>query len=198
MGRTSDARERLVASGSELMHERGYTAVGVSEVCSAAEVKKGSFYHFFPSKLDLALAVLDSLQESTSGPLEALAANGASPLERLSTYLDAVYVLHAEMHRSHGKVLGCPFGNMALEMSIQEPKLRDRLRNIFAANVRVIEDVVREAVARGDLGSLDPHRAARSVLALIEGSVMQAKMDDDPEILRGLREDVSRLLGVAS
>jgi TetR/AcrR family transcriptional regulator, transcriptional repressor for nem operon len=54
MGRTSEARERLIGTAGDLWHRRSYTDVGVSEICETAGVQKGSFYHFFPSKQDLA------------------------------------------------------------------------------------------------------------------------------------------------
>ena len=128
MGRTSDARERLVDSGSELMHERGYTAVGVSEICSAAGVKKGSFYHFFPSKVDLALAVIDRHSTAASDALAELVEGTAPPLERLTTYLEGLRQGQVALRQSCGKVLGCPIGNLGLEMSTQQPELRERLR----------------------------------------------------------------------
>ena len=53
MGRTSDARERLIATAIELIRARSYESVGVDALCNHAQVKKGSFYHFFPSKQDL-------------------------------------------------------------------------------------------------------------------------------------------------
>ena len=59
MGRTSDARERLVAAATELFSERAYGAVGIAEIASRAGVQKGSFYYFFSSKEALALAVID-------------------------------------------------------------------------------------------------------------------------------------------
>ena len=59
MGRTSDARERLVAAALELFSERAYSSVGVAEISARAGVQKGSFYYFFPSKEALALAVTD-------------------------------------------------------------------------------------------------------------------------------------------
>ena len=59
MGRHSDARERLIEAAGELWHTRSYADVGVSEICDHAGVQKGSFYHFFSSKRDLALAVID-------------------------------------------------------------------------------------------------------------------------------------------
>ena len=80
-------------------------------------------------------------------------------------------------------------------MSTQEPELRDRLVAVFDRYVESFERVVQEAVDRGDLASLDAQRAGRLVLSLIEGSVMLAKMRDDPEVLRGLGRDVLQLIG---
>ena len=72
MGRTSDARERLLASGLELIYDKGYNAVGVSEVCAKAGVNKGSFYHFYPSKQQLGLAIVDEHAASTRRRLNGL------------------------------------------------------------------------------------------------------------------------------
>lgn len=195
MGRVSDAKDRLLASGSELMHERGYTAVGVSELCSAAGVKKGSFYHFFPSKLELALEVVDGFSLEVESLYEALTRSDTPPLQRLAEYAADVYQHHAETRRSCGKVLGCPLGNLALEMSTQEPELRDRLRRVFHHNVACFEKVVQDAIDREDIPSFDAPKVARSILALVEGSVMLAKMRDDPEILKDLGSSIHRLVG---
>ena len=59
MGRKSDAKERLIQAAMDLFYTRSYADVGVQELCKAAGVKKGSFYHFFETKQDLVLAALD-------------------------------------------------------------------------------------------------------------------------------------------
>jgi TetR/AcrR family transcriptional repressor of nem operon len=59
MGRTSDARERLIETTLDLVRRDGYGAVTVDAICEAVGVKKGSFYHFFPSKDALVIAALD-------------------------------------------------------------------------------------------------------------------------------------------
>lgn len=63
MGRTSDARERILEAAIELIYARSYSAVGVQAICERAGVQKGSFYHFFPSKRELTLAAVDRLAE---------------------------------------------------------------------------------------------------------------------------------------
>ena len=195
MGRTSDARERLIDSGTQLMHDRGYTAVGVSEICSSAGVKKGSFYHFFPSKVELALAVIDHHAGAGRGAMEELIAGSGPPLERLASHLDGLYQGQLRLHESCGKVLGCPIGNLGLEMSTQEPELRQRLGQELDRTAEAFAGVLDEAVAAGLLTLPDTRRTAGSILALVEGTVMLAKMKNDPEVLRGLRQDVFRLIG---
>ena len=59
MGRTSDAKEKILTAAHSLMEMRGYSALGVAEICRTAGVPKGSFYYFFVSKEALALAVID-------------------------------------------------------------------------------------------------------------------------------------------
>ena len=87
MGRTSDAKARLLESAMELMYARGYTAVGVQEICEHAGVNKGSFYYFFPSKRTLALEVIDAYGQHVRDMWQdAMAADGPL-LERLQRYL---------------------------------------------------------------------------------------------------------------
>ena len=52
-------RERMVRTAARLFLARSYQSVGVNEICAEAQVQKGSFYHFFPSKSDLVIAVID-------------------------------------------------------------------------------------------------------------------------------------------
>ncbi len=198
MGRTSDARERLLAAGSELMHQRGYTAVGVSEICAEAGVRKGSFYHFFPSKVELALGVVDLQAEGTEAALDELVGGEGSPLERLLAYAEGVRRGQLEMRASCGQVLGCPIGNLTLEMSTQEPRLRRQLAAVLDRIAGAFAEVVAQAVAAGELPPQDAATAGRSVLALIEGRIMLAKMHDDPEALGGLGPELLRLLSVES
>lgn len=194
MGRVSNAKERLLDTGSQLMHERGYTAVGVSELCSAAGIKKGSFYHFFPSKLELALEIIDRFAAASSDLFKTLEQPGKPPLQRLADYADGVHQFHLQSRQACGKVLGCPLGNLALEMSNQEPALRQRLRKIFEGNADSFAQLLTEAVERGDIPPLDVRRAATSIIALIEGSILLAKTHNDSDVLEGLAQGIFRLI----
>ena len=193
MGRTSQAKDQLIASGCALMHERGYTAVGVGEICAAAGVNKGSFYYFFPSKRDLAVAVVDRFWSETQPAREELLQGEGRPVERIERFFAGAYRQHCECHAENGKLSGCPLGNLALEMSTQDSVLQQRLHEIFESYVDHFDRVLTEAVADGDLPGQDTRRTARSIVSMMEGAVMLAKMSNDPQSLDGLGSEVLRL-----
>jgi len=197
MGRTSDAKERLIRSGRQLMHERGYTAVGVAELCDKAGVNKGSFYHVFPSKQELALEVIDSFWAESAALLDEMVTGDGPPLERLRGFFEATHAQQRKISKECGHVAGCPLGSLAQEMSSQDPVLRKKLGEVFERHVGKFQRVIAEAVGRGDLPRLDARRAARSLTALLQGTVLLAKTWDDPELLAGLKDDALRLLCVA-
>ena len=87
MGRTSDARERIVRAATRLFLTRSYHAVGIDELCAAADVGKGSLYHYFSSKSDLAKAVIDLHAAAFWARLDDPAL--ATPPERLHAAADA-------------------------------------------------------------------------------------------------------------
>jgi len=178
------------------MHGRGYTAVGVSDVCATAGVNKGSFYHFFPSKVDLALAVIDAHWAATREIIDEQLGGEGPPLERLHRFLDSSYRHHQDRKKECGTVLGCPLGNLAVEMSTQDPRLRDRLRGVFDKQVDRFESVLAEAVECGDLPAFDTRAAAGSLVALLQGTLMLAKISDDPQPLKGLADQAMRVIGV--
>ncbi len=199
MGRTSDAKDRLLETAGELFHDKGYNAVGISEICGQAGVNKGSFYYFFPSKQALALDVVDSVWHRSRDLLEQTLLADGPPLERLQRYFDMVYDYHAADLESQGHIAGCPLGNLAVEMSTQDSQLRQRLLQAFEGHIGYFERLLREARGAGELpADLDPRSAAESLLALTEGRILLAKTRNDAETLKDLGASALRLLGATS
>ncbi|WP_303904495.1 TetR/AcrR family transcriptional regulator [Thiohalomonas denitrificans] len=183
MGRTTtNTKDRLVEAAIDLIYARSFGSVGVQEICVRAKVQKGSFYHFFRSKRELALAAIDVLwQRLQAQVFDPAFADDVPPLERIERF----FVYSAEFQRAQarvaGHVLGCPFGNLALEMSTQDDVLRDRLDALFRAAERHIEKALEAARADGSASRVDPPSAARAVFAYMEGALLMAKTRNDPE-----------------
>ena len=180
-------RQRLLDTAQKLFYARSYEDVGVQEICQEAGVKKGSFYHFFPSKRDLTLAILDeSWKRYRETMLAQVFARDLPPLKRIERLLDSQYRHHKAVKDETGQVLGCPYGNLAGEMSTQDEVIRERLKRIFRDLEAPIEEVLDEAMAAGDLAELDSRATAGAMVAYLEGLTLMAKTWNDPEVVRTL------------
>ena len=197
VGRTSDARDRILDAAKQLIEQRGYSALGVAEICATAGVPKGSFYYFFESKQALALAVIDEHWAAQRAQWVAVLSADRDPLHRLRDLFEATEEVQRSAQRHSGAVVGCMFGNLALELSNQAPEIRERLQAIFDAQIDLIEAVVTQAKDRGEAGAaVDSREAARSIVAQIEGRVLLAKLLNDPAQLDALWRNCLDLLQV--
>jgi TetR/AcrR family transcriptional repressor of nem operon len=188
MGRKSDAAERLVSAMAALVHQRGYFAVGVDDVCKAAGVKKGSFYHFFASKRELMLAALERQRQMGLEHLVGAAFTGdRPPMKRIARLLETAGRLEASNKTRGGRVLGCPFGNLSAEVGGSEPILTRRVDELLGKFSEPVRDALREAKRRGDVPrSLDVAKATDAILAYFEGVMLLAKTRNDPALIRRL------------
>jgi TetR/AcrR family transcriptional repressor of nem operon len=192
MGRTSDARERLVDEAARLFHARSYESVGVQELCEAAEIHKGSFYHFFASKEDLAAAVIDAQWAATRAEiLDPALADDLPPLARIERVFTMLSRAQRGAKRSSGRAPGCPLANLSGELSNHEPKLRRKLERVYEDMQKRFADTLRAAVAAGELPpDTDVERKAEGLVALSEGAMLLSALRNDPAI-------ASRMAGLA-
>ena len=187
MGRTSDAKTRLIAAMADLVHRRGYVDVGVDDVCRAAGVRKGSFYYFFPSKRDLMLAALDRQWEMGGAFFGSAFKADLPPLERIGRLFSIAARASAHTKATKGHVLGCPFGNIAAEVSSTEPALRERADQAFCAIAALVREALEDARGRGDLpANVNLKETADALLAYFEGLVLLAKTRNDPRLIERL------------
>ena len=194
MGRTSDARKRLIDSAIEMIHARSYADVGVNELCGHAGVKKGSFYHFFPSKRDLTLAALDELAQRYRRDIFGPAfSTDLPPLERIQHLFELAYQYHLSLARTAGRMQGCHFGNLAMELSTQDEAIRQKVKQIFGGAVTLFEQALNDAVASGDLPEIDTSTAAHALEAYLEGVLLLAKTWNDPDLVQRLAPGAAQL-----
>ena len=197
MGRTSDARQRLIEAACRLFQARGYGAVGVKDICAQAGVNKGSFYHFFPSKQELAIAAIEHYWDDSERQMSVALEADAPPLKRIERFLDWHYNDQrcARLPES-GCLEGCTLGNLALELSAREEPIRQALDSAFQKWVGRLKPVLADAMEAGDIERRDPAALAREMIAYLEGATLLAKTHNDIRMLKALRSGVARLLGV--
>ncbi len=182
-----ETRERLLKTAFQLFHEQGYHATGVATILREAGVNAGSMYHFFSSKDDLLLKVLEFaleyLEPMVMGPAEAAAVD---PIERVFVLLQH-YREHLDANQCR---MGCPIGNLALEVSDGNAKARELIHRNFENWAGRVERWLQSAADELPPGT-DLKRLAHFVLTVMEGGLMQARaaghigpFDDSVAVLR--------------
>lgn len=184
MTMAQNTRERIIDVAKERFHARGYADVGIKEICDNANIQKGSFYHFFPSKEDLALSVIDEFAADWADGFVAEAFDPKlPPMERIDFLIDAAYFWQKSVKEKNGRIPGCLFGNLALEMSTKNDVLRAKLNAVFSKAKTRFRDTLNEAVANQDIEPLNTELTAEAMLAYLEGMILLAKSENDPEVL---------------
>jgi TetR/AcrR family transcriptional repressor of nem operon len=190
----ANTRARILSTARELFHGRSYADVGIKEICEIAKVQKGSFYHFFPSKQDLAMAVIDDMADDWAHGFVAEAFDrNLPPLERLDYMVDAAYFWQKAAKDLEGRMPGCLFGNLALEVSTRDEVLRAKLNAVFEKASSRFHETLEEAVELGLIPPLDTAATAQAMLAFLEGVILLAKTRNDPEVVRILGPAIKTL-----
>jgi len=193
MPRQSTARTRLLDAARDLIHARSYASASVEDLCAAASINKGSFYYFFPSKLELVLSVLDEQWERTrTTVLEPTFQSDVAALDRIDRFFRRV----VEIQRGP-VVLGCPFGNLALELSTMEEPVRDKVRTIFDGYREYFARALTDAVAEHALTPVDVQETAQALVAYFQGALVLAKTHNDAGVIAHLATHARALIGAA-
>jgi TetR/AcrR family transcriptional repressor of nem operon len=193
MPRQSTARTRLLDTARDLIHARSYASASVEDLCAAAGINKGSFYYFFPSKLELVLSVLDEQWErARANVLEPAFQPDVPPLDRIDRFFRRV----TEIHQGP-VVLGCPFGNLALELSTMEEPVRDKVRAIFDGYRDYFARALTDAVADRTLAAVDVQETAQALVAYFQGALVLAKTHNNASIIAHLATHAQALIGAA-
>ena len=168
--RPSAARERILATAFELFYARGIRGVGIDLIIARSGVAKATFYKHFPSKDDLVVAYLDTVDGVWSGQLRAAAdAAGPEPADQIVGMFDAL----ANACRREG-YRGCAFINAAAE-SQPGTAVHDRTVAHKSAVLAWVRGLAQRAGAR------DPAALARSLTLLLDGGLASGALDAAPE-----------------
>jgi TetR/AcrR family transcriptional repressor of nem operon len=188
----------MLAAATELMWQQSMGTVSVEAICDKAEVKKGSFYHFFPSKEALVLSVLDAHWGARKPSLDALFSPTVPPLERLRRYFHSVYERQLDAKKRYGRYLGCFY--TAVGMDCQSPLVEARVQEILIHYTRYYESALHDAASHSDMPVAQLRKLVRekaaSLFAYMEGALAQARMRDDASLIRDLERNAFAFLGI--
>jgi TetR/AcrR family transcriptional repressor of nem operon len=170
----SRTRQRLIQIGTEMLSERGFDSTGIELVLNRASVPKGSFYHYFESKEEFGLAVIDNYARYFEHRLDSVLLDAALPaLARIEKLIAS----GAEGLRKYHFNRGCLVGNMGQELSGLHEPFRSRLEAIIRSWEDRLADCVRDGQRRGEFpGRVDAKAFARFFWIAWEGAILRAKL----------------------
>ncbi len=177
----SPTKENLLDAAEQLMLAKGFVATTLDQICAAAGVTKGSFFHYFKSKEDLGKAVLERFcQVRLQFMRERPAQKEASPLERVYGWVDFAI----EMSKSPLAKNGCLLGNFAQELSDTHPEIRSLCAHRFTEWAALLKEGLDEAKAEHlPTSRLDTESVADHFIAIIEGALILAKAKQDMGVM---------------
>ncbi|WP_284154933.1 TetR/AcrR family transcriptional regulator [Algicella marina] len=195
-----DARTRLLDAAREIIRRKGFTATTVADLCGAAGVTKGAYFHHFDSKEALGIAAAEDWRDTT-GALFARAPYHESedPLGRVLAYID----FRMEMIGGEMAAFTCVAGTMAQEVHELHPAVRDACGDAITSHAAtLVPDIAAAMEARDLAGDWTAESLALHTQAVLQGSFVIAKATGNVEAaresVRHLRRYVELLFSVDS
>jgi len=168
---TTSTRQRLIEAGLYLFWLQGYAATGVAEILARAKANSGSFYHFFKTKEQLLLAVLEFYIQSLEPiVVQPVFSQIEDPIERVFGILE----FYRRNLLATGCSYGCPIGRLALEIPEEQFRVHKRLADNFDGWTAAVEKCLADA-GDGLPEGTNLKTLSQFVLTVMEGGVMQAR-----------------------
>ena len=180
----------------DLMWLNGYGAASVDAICEQAGAKKGSFYYFFKSKSDLAAAALEADWNKKRSQMDSIFSPTIPPLERLDRYFDFVYQNLTKLLERCGAILGCPYVSVGSEVSTQDQVVREAIDRIMDRKLQFFVSAVRDAASQGLIVTSDPVAKAQALFSSYQGTIAQARIQNDIGLIRDFKHVAREVLGV--
>jgi AcrR family transcriptional regulator len=186
-------RTRLLDYAFAEIYAHGYQGLRVDTLLEKAGLTKGAFYHHFPSKQALGLAVID---EVLAGMAELIWG------QHLGQHADPIEGIQSSVQFALGMLgdrcttLGCPINNLAQEMSGIDEAFRERLDGVFRGIIANISAALQRGQAGGLVRSdVDTEAAATFIFAAVEGAIGLAKTARSGDVLGTAMAEAHRYLG---
>ncbi len=189
--------ERLLRVARDLFYTRGYRSVGVRELCEAAGVQRGTFYHYFSSKEELLLLVVDDWIAEVRQVFEVALVPDVPPRERLRRLFRHTRDFNASIGLRTGRVQGCPLLVLASGVGTTVEGVRRRIEEAYSALASALERTLSDGMGPHGQPPRNVKMAAEAILAYHQGSTLLARVADDPDVVARLGEGALRLaLGI--
>jgi TetR/AcrR family transcriptional repressor of nem operon len=196
MARVTDTRDRLLEAAMQLIWAESLGSASVDDICEKAEVRKGSFYHFFKSKADLVIAALEAHWQNGRLEFDRVFSPSIPPVQRLRGFFEYMLRRQTQKREQAGRVLGCPFASVGVSCSSDERLIREHVEKIFAIYRKYFESALRDGKADGSIPVKDIPVAVETIFLLIEGAMSAARIQNSLKPIENMGRGAFMVLGL--
>jgi len=191
MTEKKDTRERIIEAAQRLMWANNYSSTSVDKICEQADVRKGSFYHYFKSKEDLALEVLeDQWKFAKKQLLEPSFANEKQTIKQFTLFFKKLSEQYELSQRIKGTMYGCPFGNFGGEIAAGDTEIRKKLDEIFNG----FQLYFRKSLKQRYQSEEQIERIADEMLTYFEGMLLLSKIRNKADVIKQMTPGALKLI----
>lgn len=193
-----NTKEKLIETALDLIWKNSYSTVSVDDICTSAGVLKGSFYHYFPSKKDLAHAALQNCRAEFRRIYDEIFSPLTPALERFEKLADFKIEMQEKLYKKHGYVLGCPTGGFRQDLGDDAYKGDHELENFCLESLIYYQAALRDLISEGLIDSnTDVKQRAEEIYIFITGTMTMARMTNDLGFLRtSFKPSLMRIVGL--
>jgi TetR/AcrR family transcriptional regulator, transcriptional repressor for nem operon len=186
-----EARARLIGAAQTLVRRKGFAATSVDELCAAAGVTKGAFFHHFPSKEALGVALVEDWTETTGAMFAAHPYNSLpDPLDRVFGYID----LRRQILEQPLPDFTCVAGTSVQETFLTAPAIRDAAQRSIVSGFEHVRPHLAEALAAHPVPGVTAEGLAAQFQVALQGGIILAKAANDAAPARAALDHLERYL----
>ena len=196
MARVTDTKERLLEATLQLIWEESMGAASVDAICEKAEVRKGSFYHFFKSKEELVAAALEAHFKTARVDFDRIFSPSVAPIDRLRGFFDLMVRKQQMKLEKAGRVVGCPYASVAVACSAADKLVHEAIQEILATWRKYFETALRDGAADGAIPVKDIPGTVETIFDYIEGAMTAGRIQNSMTPIQKMGRNAFKLLGM--
>ncbi|CAN5407902.1 TetR/AcrR family transcriptional regulator [soil metagenome] len=191
LSKSERTRRFILEKTADIFNTKGYAGTSLADLTEATGLTKGSIYGNFANKEDVALAAFEYNLSVVTQVIQERMQQAPTYYQKLFVYSQFYY----DSIRTSFPAGGCPILNTAIEADDTNNLLKSRAAKAILSWKKNIVDLIKAGVASGEFrADIDPDQTALSIIALIEGGIMIARVTNSLTSLGKILKTVEMLL----
>ena len=177
-----DTKQKIIETGAQIIHHKGYNHTGIQEVLNAAKVPKGSFYFYFKSKEDFGLHIIDFFENMLVDMLRPILEDGdTGSLEKIEKIFD----FYINFFKKIDYKCGCPIGNLSQEMGDLNPAFSKKLLGSVKKMAKIYSSILDRAKLNKEIAQgLNTEEIAEFIVTSWHGALIKMKINKSSKPLK--------------